>query len=291
VDPGEEYRVVVTEDDGVNLPVTAEATVSVANEAPALDRVYLSPSYPSDHDDLTAIVTVSDPEGRTLSLAYRWYRDGVEASDVGDASTVDASATTGGEAWYVEVTASDGLAATTGISNIVTIAYPDTRRLVHTFTGVASPDGSGGWSTLVGTWEMLLQTSGALRGTSDCDAVWAISGLATTPCAQCEWAFETEIAYDASASTMLTAGVCLYLEEDGAGSIELSRELDFYALGPRKAYYAYSPYVVDRPITWYTYPNYQNAQKGYRRVLSLSTSEDTAGNLQIYGYAYSYFSL
>ncbi|MSP54124.1 MAG: hypothetical protein EXR69_00725 [Myxococcales bacterium] len=99
--------VTVTDSDG--LTSTALGTFTV-NGLPSAPGVSLSPASPSTDDDVRVSVDSPsvDPEGDALTLAYVWLLDGL-ASTASTSATVPASATTRGDVWTVEVTATDGL--------------------------------------------------------------------------------------------------------------------------------------------------------------------------------------
>lgn len=294
VDSGEVYRVVVSVTDGAHDPVVAEDTVTVSNAAPSIDAITLNPATPEDDDDLSVRVRASDPDGDSLSTSYRWYRDGVEAVDVGDADTVDAARTAEGEAWYVTVTVSDGAASVSEDSDTVTIVGPTSIRYGQYLEAVATGGASDGtWDTMSGSWEVLLQTEGAMYGHVDCDAWYDLTSTGTPRCPGCTYAFDLDITYDASASTMNTPTVCAYMEVDGTGSVSMDRfgEFSFSAYGPGIGVYYYGvPYSFGGYMYWYVYGNYTYGYPGYYRSMGAATAEDTAGNLEISAWSYVYMT-
>ncbi len=83
----------------------------VVDQAPNAPGVSIGPSSPGTDADL--VVTIGapsvDPEGDSISYRYDWYRGGVHSS-ASTSAILPASATTRGDVWSVEVTASDGFA-------------------------------------------------------------------------------------------------------------------------------------------------------------------------------------
>ncbi len=288
VRPGQTYTVRVSESDGVHAPVEAQASVTVGDLPPEFAWVSLSPSNPGDDDALFVTASATDPEGEPVVLTHRWFRDGVAVADVGDGPEVASVATSPGETWYVEVTASDGRLANSIVSDSVTIATPNIHRYGNWFTGVATPDGSGGWAELTGTWELLYQISGPALPPVDCDAFWAVTGTPDT-CRGCQYGFDVALVYDAGASTMNTLLACAGLEVDGTGNNQVDRggDFSFNTDGPEIGVYNAYGTLVTYGIDWYTYGYYRDERYGRLAIHSLTTTEDTAGNLHVYGYHYT----
>ncbi len=82
----------------------------VVNGAPTAPTVSITPDPATTVDALAAVIDAPavDPDGDPVSYSYRWWADGVEAKGY-TTSVVPAIATTRGELWRVEVTATDGL--------------------------------------------------------------------------------------------------------------------------------------------------------------------------------------
>lgn len=98
-------------DDGEFTGDAGEATVTIANTAPADATVEISPSNPLTSDDLTLTLAASDADGEALTWAITWSRDGVEVPEFTGDEVVPASATGSGESWSVEATPSDATGA------------------------------------------------------------------------------------------------------------------------------------------------------------------------------------
>lgn len=106
----------LTVTDDVGARARDEVTVAVMdsedsadNSAPGAPEVHLTPESPASSDDLEAIWSeATDPDGDALTHHFRWSRDGAVVSAL-DQHLVSADHTTRGEAWTVEVWASDGL--------------------------------------------------------------------------------------------------------------------------------------------------------------------------------------
>lgn len=100
-------RIYVT---GFNARVVAALA---ADNAPVVDSVAVAPAAPRTNDLVSAIVVAHDPDGDTMTFAYRWYRNGVLlAGETG--TTLDLSKPGNGDRGdqlSVRVTASDGTLA------------------------------------------------------------------------------------------------------------------------------------------------------------------------------------
>lgn len=291
---GDVFRAVVGVSDGVNPVVTTEASVTVGNHAPVIDGISISPRAPEDADDVQVRVRSSDEDGDTLTTAYAWFVDGVEATDVGDADRVPSDRTSVGETWYVRVTVSDGHDTDVEDSELVTIAAQPLVRYAHYLEAVATDgDDNGTWDDLAGEWRVLLQTEGAKYGHTDCDAYYEIASTGTFRCPGCLFAFDTTITYDAASSTMNTPAVCSFFAVDGTGQVSIDRDgsMEFYAYGPGIGVYYYgTPYSFGPYMYFYAYGNYAYKYPGYVMSMSISAEEDTAGLLQVTASQYMYRS-
>lgn len=287
VDAGEVYLAVVTVTDGLSDPVTVDATVTVANEPPVIRGLEISPSDPNDNDELSAVVSARDPEGGSLAYTYTWYRDGVVAADVGDTTTVPASATTVGETWGLTVTVSDGAADVTESAADVTIGEPDRAMLRNTLVAVVPADGA----TASGSWALTLMTSGASFGASDCDIEWAMTATDYDRiCPYCDWSFAAD--YTISTADIRTSGYyCSTFYGPGRGGIEGSRRSPDLSADMAVASYAYGSGGYE--LTIYAYGpsgGYGYSGYGYTRMnyYGVTATDDTAGNTTIEAYSYIY---
>src|SRR5205807_1856955 len=76
-DPGDRITVQVTASDGAlsSAPATSAEAV-VADTAPAVDAVTVSPSAPTTDQLLTAVVSARDADGDPITYAYQWFKNG-----------------------------------------------------------------------------------------------------------------------------------------------------------------------------------------------------------------------
>lgn len=117
-----DHVLTATVTDTTGLFATALGSFTV-NGGPSAPGVSLVPASPYTDDDLTVSIDTAavDPDGDPVSYSYAWSIDGV-ASTASTSATLPASATTRGEVWTVEVTASDGLTSSAAGVASVTIA-------------------------------------------------------------------------------------------------------------------------------------------------------------------------
>jgi hypothetical protein len=127
---GDEIQVTVTPSDSKSsgAPMTSEV-ITIANAAP---EFYSWPGvspypYAADDDTLTCSAYATDPDGDPLTYTYGWYQTGTLTSY--DAAELPDTATSMGDYWSCEVTATDGdLSASTssdstGIFSMVSGIY------------------------------------------------------------------------------------------------------------------------------------------------------------------------
>lgn len=112
-----ELRVVVS--DGYLDAPEATALLVIAN-SPPVPTVRIEPPDPDTSSDLVATAEVTDADGDTVGLVYRWWRDG-EATDWTE-RTLPAGATAAGEHWTVGVQALDDRGTGAEVVEGVTIA-------------------------------------------------------------------------------------------------------------------------------------------------------------------------
>ena len=100
----------VTPSDGEDVGTETQSNiVTVFNAPPTITSSVLSPSAPTNDDDLSASITGSnDNDGDTLSYEYRWYLDGSLQHGLANLTIVPSYATRGEDTWEVEIRAYDG---------------------------------------------------------------------------------------------------------------------------------------------------------------------------------------
>jgi hypothetical protein len=281
---GQVWRAVVTVSDGTRDPVVAEASVTVSNLAPTVGTPVITPATPVDTDDLRVSVTADDADGGAPDVVYTWYRDGVEATDVGSVATVPAAATTTGEVWTVTVAATDGTDTTTVSSSPVTIIPWDGYVAVRTIQARFSPDGAAA----SGTWSLHKESHGARKGENACDLLWSFTGTdAATYCPTCTFAFDAVYTVDPS-STVTTGSWCTAMDDDGVGWLSYD--------DPRRTFFGMVYPPIGATTYGYTdwasfygdgayYSNY--AGNIYAKDYTVTTSVDTAGYTTVTAYEYA----
>ncbi len=292
VDGGESFRAVVSVTDGLSDPVVVEASVTVSNTAPEVASVVVSPADPLDTQDLTCTARALDADGGDPTLLYRWYRDGVEAVDVGDDTTVLANFTTVGETWECEVEASDGFAVATLLSSAVTIRDPAGFRVTATIEVTVSTDSAGN-DAATGSAEWDAFSGGGRFETNDCSIYWSVVGVEdATVCRGCVYSFAAEYTYDAALSSV-TSG-CASLAADSAGdlSFENRRALAMAATLDDVNYSLYS-YYAGTSTRFYASgsggSSYSYAGTSYGERYEVLETSDAYGRTVISGYSMRYF--
>jgi len=85
------------------------ANVTTSNHAPTIDGVYISPTNPAPTDNLVSHNnTAIDIDGDTITLYYKWYKNGIHQPALDNMSTVLFDNTTYYDSWIVGITPNDG---------------------------------------------------------------------------------------------------------------------------------------------------------------------------------------
>ncbi len=292
VDGGETFLAEVTVTDGMSDPVVTTASVSVPNTAPTVTSVSISPTDPLDGDDLECNARADDADGSDPVLSYRWYRDGVEAPEVGVSETVLADFTIVGESWECEVTASDGFASATMLSSAVTIRAPSGYRVTSSVEVTVTAD-TAGTDAAEGYAEWDVYSGGGRYATNDCTIYWSLVATEDASiCRGCIYSFAAEYTYDASRSSVTTG--CATLPADSGGdltfenrrALTMTATLDdvYYSLG---AYY----YGTNLRFNETGTGGYGTSYSGYSRGSSYEVVEtlDAYGRTVLTGYSMNYF--
>lgn len=291
VDPGEVWVAEVSVTDGTHDPVVVTTSVTVADTPPEVTSISISPTDPYDMDSLTARARATDADGDPLTFSYRWYRDGVEAVDVGDSDTVPDSATTVGEQWYVEVTVDDGNLTDSLDAAPVYISAPSTVTYGWQANLLIAPDGAGGWASATGVANLFLTTTGTRYGATDCDIWWTLATTGQRACRGCEFSFDTQYTYDAASSTDGSPAVCAGMELDSAGYLEYLRtELTLRLDDPAVTVYYYGyPYIVQDYVGMTgEYGTYGYSYDGMSRYNTVTSYEDPYGYMHMDMYVFQY---
>ncbi len=120
---GDSIYVTVTPWDGTDFgaPVTSAAATGT-NLAPSISAVSLSPADIYTNDTLSAAVTATDLDGDPIFFSYDWYVDGFPRGSSSSASLSGVAYFDKGQAVYVVVTPTDGVAiGATATSSTVTV--------------------------------------------------------------------------------------------------------------------------------------------------------------------------
>ncbi len=123
--PGEDHLIMIRIADGRNNVRENEVIITVESSPPTVSNVNLIIN--STSGDLVLTYTYSEgSEGDADQSDIRWYKNSTLMTAYNDLMTVPASALTGNDEWYAEITPSDGTYTNTPVtSDTVTIPEPE----------------------------------------------------------------------------------------------------------------------------------------------------------------------
>ena len=279
---GDEFVAQYWTTDGLATTEMQEAFVKVTNTPPEISSATLSPLSPKDADDIKVRVNATDADDNELTYSYVWYRNGVEATDVGDSDTVPADATEVDDAWYCEATVFDGTDSVTASTDTLTIIPWEGTHQVYTFNATIPSD----VATSSGSWAIQYLTHGDEEGENNCDLRWSFSGIEDKPlCRACEFRFDTTLTYDPSASTVTTGCDAAQVDATGKWTYDLDGG-SFYAQMTGPAFDSSSYYTSNVRMSFVGSggsTRTDTAGTNYQ-YYSLTSTEDSAGNTQFTAY-------
>ncbi len=293
VDGGEVFRAVVTVTDGLSDVLTVEASVTVTNTPPEITSVSVSPSDPTDGEDLSCSARASDEDGEDPTLSYRWLRDGVEATDVGLNDTVDAEFTTVGEVWNCQAEATDGVDTVTALSDDVEVRGSWGYHLRGDVTMVITEDTAGTPSaTGEGSWSVY--SEGGRYSSNDCDVVWDLVASENTRwCRGCDYSFDAAWTYDSAASDVRAGCSSMAADATGYVTVRAGPQVSAYWDGPTFSMYSYYYYYRSLSLSARGNGGWSSSYYGryYGYYYGVSEGVDTAGNtvLSAYTDSWSYY--
>jgi photosystem II stability/assembly factor-like uncharacterized protein len=108
--PGDQWYFTVKPNDGVEygLVYPSGNTVTIVNRPPQASNLSVKPQSPKTSDVLTANFSVSDPDGDSVTVTIKWYRNGNEVVSLRNSPTVPPSETSYDDEWYFEAIPFDG---------------------------------------------------------------------------------------------------------------------------------------------------------------------------------------
>jgi hypothetical protein len=211
----ETWTVRYSSHDGGHEATVVEASVAVGNVPPEIRSFAISPSRPTEADTLVTAIETYDADGDSLTITYRWTRDGVEQADLGNVSSVDRRLTAAGETWQCEVEVSDGQAVRRATTEAVTTEATSIGVYRLRFTGAMTPDGDE-WSTFTGRAEGEAWKRAADGGIEyQCAEAWDLDARAEEPCRSCDFEFTGTATRDVGASGSSPPGSCSELQVNG----------------------------------------------------------------------------
>lgn len=279
--PGDTFEVQVFASDGSRESSAGTASVTVSdkpNTPPVINSVMISPTKPQENDVLELTVDATDADGDSLTYSYVWYRDGMEATEVGDRPGVDPRYHVPGEHWYVVVTASDGRESVSAQSNTVEVwGTSSFYRVNHEITGMTDANRS----SFTGQWRFSFYSEGIALGHLDCKAIYDITSVRSKACSSCTYDFTVKIRQNAASE--LGPG-CDSLAADGTGEV-LATYNTYFSLTNNNI-------ALDLLLTNPAYGNYDYAV-AYTLAPAVTTptfSYDSYRNLNVVMKSYYYAS-
>ena len=101
------WSVQIIPNDGENSGTVVNAEVVILNSKPVASNLSITPSGPSQNDDLTATWDEFDEDGDTLVNSIRWYNNGTHQTELDGITTVSSSFTKENEEWFFSITLND----------------------------------------------------------------------------------------------------------------------------------------------------------------------------------------
>ncbi|HJM67223.1 MAG TPA: choice-of-anchor V domain-containing protein [Candidatus Thalassarchaeaceae archaeon] len=107
---GQMWTVTVTPSDGTDMGSSVtSSSVTIQNTPPVANGLSISPTDPTEQDDITMSYSFSDVDLDTESgTVIQWYLDGSRIAEFDGASSISKVSTRSGDVWEVRVTPSDG---------------------------------------------------------------------------------------------------------------------------------------------------------------------------------------
>ena len=104
---GEVWSVQIMPNDGTNSGDIITLEVTILNSKPVISNLAISPSGPSQNDDLTATWQEYDEDDDDLTSTIKWYKDNVHQTELDGVTTISKDLTEENEEWYFSVTLND----------------------------------------------------------------------------------------------------------------------------------------------------------------------------------------
>ncbi len=179
---GDTVTCTVTPNDGEEDGSTASDSITIDNTAPSISSVSISPTTPTDADDLTCSYSgFSDADGDADQSTYSWTISGTE---VGTSATLTSSNFSAGDVVTCAVTPFDGSDTGTVVNQNVTITSSNSAPTIDSITfspttvyadddltvSVSTTDADGDTVTLSYSWTVntsVVSTSSTLTGGTD----------------------------------------------------------------------------------------------------------------------------
>ena len=104
---GEVWSVQIMPNDGTNSGDIITEEVTILNSRPVISNLAISPSGPSQKNDLTASWDEYDEDGDEVTSSIKWFKDNVHQIELDGLITVSKDFTEVDEEWYFSITLND----------------------------------------------------------------------------------------------------------------------------------------------------------------------------------------
>ena len=104
---GDVWSVQIMPNDGTNSGEIIAEEVTILNSKPVISNLAISPSGPSQKNDLTAFWDEYDEDGDDLTSSIKWFKDSIHQTELDGSIIVNKEFTEVDEEWYFSITLND----------------------------------------------------------------------------------------------------------------------------------------------------------------------------------------
>lgn len=169
---GEVWSIQIIPNDGTNLGDVITKEVVILNSKPVLSNLTISPSGPSQNNDLTASWDEYDEDEDDLTSSIKWYKDNVHQIELDGLITVSKDFTEVDEEWYFSIILNDAVEEEIkNSSKVILNMINDVPTLENIQIETVEPTTD---LDILATWEFL---DGDGEDQSDFETKWFLNGI------------------------------------------------------------------------------------------------------------------